>query len=72
MQEEGSLKATCTNEKFTSIIINCFAGVVSPSVESKGNTAPSILPPQSSVSPKMVGQMMHPSSVDKHGGSVYS
>jgi hypothetical protein len=47
-------------------------GVVFPFIETNGKTASSVLSPRSAVSPKMVGQMMHPSSPDKHGITVYS
>jgi hypothetical protein len=56
----------------TSIIINCFASVVSPYTESNGATASSILPPRTAVSPKTVRHMMRPSAPDKHGGTVHS
>jgi hypothetical protein len=41
-----------------SIASNCFACVVSPSIESNGKTGSSLLPPRSAVSPKMVGQWL--------------
>jgi hypothetical protein len=58
-------------QKRTNYVHNyCFASVVSSSTEINGKTASSILSPQSAVSPKMEGQLMHHSPLDKHGGIV--
>jgi hypothetical protein len=55
----------------TSITGNCFADIVSPSVEPIAKTVSSILPPRSTVSPKIVGHIRHNSPPDKHGGKSY-